>query len=249
MQITIKLERGSSTPHAGARRRRGIVTVLLAGALLLPGIVLAADSFADVPSTNPFHADIERDYAARITAGCGDGNYCPTANVTRQQMAAFLNRVGSRAGYAVTGWQTVPDAEADLAVLTIKAGNVTGGTAFAVVNAAITTYATTATGCPCQALFIVTRDGGGTSNYAYTQVNEVTGSLSFDSASLTLVIAVPTGVTQTFRIRGYRLAGTATINARVDASAIYTPFGNLGGSTLSATTSGQPSSPSGVGPR
>jgi hypothetical protein len=32
-----------------------------------------------------------------VTAGCGSGNYCPKANVTREQMAAFLNRLGALA--------------------------------------------------------------------------------------------------------------------------------------------------------
>ncbi|HNA88653.1 MAG TPA: S-layer homology domain-containing protein, partial [Anaerolineales bacterium] len=33
---------------------------------------------------------IERLYSAGITGGCGNGNYCPTAPVTRAQMAVFL---------------------------------------------------------------------------------------------------------------------------------------------------------------
>jgi hypothetical protein len=32
---------------------------------------------------------------SKVTSGCGGGNYCPTANVTREQMAAFLNRLGA----------------------------------------------------------------------------------------------------------------------------------------------------------
>ena len=30
--------------------------------------------------------------AAGLTGGCGDGKYCPSAAVTREQMAAFLLR-------------------------------------------------------------------------------------------------------------------------------------------------------------
>jgi hypothetical protein len=46
--------------------------------------------FADVPAGS-FAADWIEDLAARqITGGCGGGNYCPTAPVTRSQMAVFL---------------------------------------------------------------------------------------------------------------------------------------------------------------
>ena len=46
--------------------------------------------FADVPTTNIFHADIITVATAGVTAGCGGANYCPTALVTRAQMSAFL---------------------------------------------------------------------------------------------------------------------------------------------------------------
>jgi len=35
---------------------------------------------------------IEQLAAENITAGCGNGNYCPDATVTRDQMAVFLVR-------------------------------------------------------------------------------------------------------------------------------------------------------------
>ena len=46
--------------------------------------------FLDVPAADPFHDDIARLVKNGITAGCGAGNYCPTASVTRAQMAVFL---------------------------------------------------------------------------------------------------------------------------------------------------------------
>jgi RHS repeat-associated protein len=48
--------------------------------------------FADVPPGNPFYAFIDRLAALGITVGCGGENYCPTAAVTREQMAAFMIR-------------------------------------------------------------------------------------------------------------------------------------------------------------
>jgi glucose/arabinose dehydrogenase len=49
------------------------------------------DFFTDDESS-PHEHDINRIAAAGITFGCGPGSYCPTALVTREQMAAFLHR-------------------------------------------------------------------------------------------------------------------------------------------------------------
>ena len=48
------------------------------------------DVFDDVPLGTPFGAWIEQLAAEGITTGCGGGNYCPDASVTRDAMAKFL---------------------------------------------------------------------------------------------------------------------------------------------------------------
>ena len=48
--------------------------------------------FGDVPSGYWAGAWIEELVAEGIAAGCGNGNFCPTASVTRDQMAVFLVR-------------------------------------------------------------------------------------------------------------------------------------------------------------
>jgi hypothetical protein len=50
----------------------------------------ATATFTDVPVGHPFHRFVEALYASGITGGCGGGNYCPDAPVTRGQMAVFL---------------------------------------------------------------------------------------------------------------------------------------------------------------
>lgn len=50
----------------------------------------ATATFADVPTTSPQFRFVEALYAAGITAGCGNGDFCPNAPVTRGQMAVFL---------------------------------------------------------------------------------------------------------------------------------------------------------------
>ena len=56
--------------------------------------------FADVPCTGgPFDPWIEELAGLQITGGCGGGNYCPGATVTRQQMAVFLLKAFEGSSY------------------------------------------------------------------------------------------------------------------------------------------------------
>ena len=50
----------------------------------------AVASFTDVPIGHPQLRFVEALVAAGVTGGCGGGNYCPDAPVTRGQMAVFL---------------------------------------------------------------------------------------------------------------------------------------------------------------
>jgi hypothetical protein len=47
-------------------------------------------TFNDVPTSDPGFQYIEALVASGVTAGCGGGNYCPDATLTRRQMAVFL---------------------------------------------------------------------------------------------------------------------------------------------------------------
>ncbi len=49
-----------------------------------------AATFNDVPTSDPGFQFIEALVASGVTAGCGGGNYCPDAPLTRRQMAVFL---------------------------------------------------------------------------------------------------------------------------------------------------------------
>jgi hypothetical protein len=86
MRFTIEIQRPQ-------RPRRRSVALLLALLLLLPPTVaLANHQFSDVPTSNPFHDEIEAIANAGITGGFGDGTYRPADAVTRQAMAAFMER-------------------------------------------------------------------------------------------------------------------------------------------------------------
>lgn len=47
-------------------------------------------TFDDVPFDHPFHQHIDALAVSGITSGCGGGNFCPNAPLTRGQMAVFL---------------------------------------------------------------------------------------------------------------------------------------------------------------
>ncbi len=47
-------------------------------------------TFGDVPADHPFFQFVEALAASGITAGCGNGNFCPNTPLTRGQMAVFL---------------------------------------------------------------------------------------------------------------------------------------------------------------
>jgi hypothetical protein len=51
----------------------------------------AVASFTDVPTGHPYYRFVEALVDARITAGCGGGNYCVDAPITRGEMAVFLS--------------------------------------------------------------------------------------------------------------------------------------------------------------
>ncbi|MBI5294995.1 MAG: S-layer homology domain-containing protein [Chloroflexi bacterium] len=64
-----------------------------------PTYSVRTQTFADVPTNFWSWSYIERLYSAGITGGCGGGNFCPNASVTRAQMAVFLLVAEHGSGY------------------------------------------------------------------------------------------------------------------------------------------------------
>lgn len=50
----------------------------------------AVATFSDVPTSHPYFRHIEALADSRITAGCGNGQFCPDRPLTRGEMAVFL---------------------------------------------------------------------------------------------------------------------------------------------------------------
>jgi len=89
--VTVGCGGGNYCPDAFVTREQMAVLIEKALGVLNPPTP-AQPRFMDVPSSRFGYAFID-DFARRgITVGCGGGNYCPDALVTREQMAAFLIR-------------------------------------------------------------------------------------------------------------------------------------------------------------
>jgi hypothetical protein len=81
---------GNYCPTAAVSREQMAVFVLRTLDPALNPPACTTPLFADVPASSPFCRWIEELARRGIVAGCGGGNYCPTAPVTREQMAVFL---------------------------------------------------------------------------------------------------------------------------------------------------------------
>ena len=71
--------------------------MLVAGALVASPFVAAAPcaGFTDLDSSNGLCPNVEWLKNRAVTLGCDVGVFCPTGSVTRLQMAAFMNRLGT----------------------------------------------------------------------------------------------------------------------------------------------------------
>ena len=83
---------GIYCPDATVTRAQMAIFLLKAknGSSYNPPAVGVSTGFTDVASDYWAAAFIKQLVADGITAGCGNGNYCPDAEVTRAQMAVFL---------------------------------------------------------------------------------------------------------------------------------------------------------------
>ena len=81
---------GNYCPGAGVPREQMAVFLLRTLDPALNPPACGTPRFADVPASSSYCRWIEELARRGVTAGCGNGNYCPSAVVTRQEMATFL---------------------------------------------------------------------------------------------------------------------------------------------------------------
>jgi hypothetical protein len=98
--VTAGCAPGLFCPDNPVTRGQMAIYLLLAkeGPAFIPPLC-TVQQFNDVPCTDPFAPWINELVARGITAGCGNGNYCPGNSVTREQMAVFLLTAKEGSGF------------------------------------------------------------------------------------------------------------------------------------------------------
>ena len=98
--ITVGCGGGRYCPESSVTRAQMAVFLLRArfGASHVPPPATGA-AFDDVRADDPFAPWIEELAALGVTGGCGSGNFCPAAAVTRAQMAVFLLKAKEGSAY------------------------------------------------------------------------------------------------------------------------------------------------------
>lgn len=82
-------------------RSWALLAAVVTALVVSPIAVWASHQFVDVPDDHTFHDDIDAIADAGVTLGCNppeNTQYCPEEDVTRGQMAAFMNRLGALDG-------------------------------------------------------------------------------------------------------------------------------------------------------
>ena len=81
---------GNFCPDDAVTREQVAVFVLRTQDPQLTPSACGTPVFNDVPASSPFCPWIEELARRNVVSGCGGGNYCPAAPVTREQMAVFI---------------------------------------------------------------------------------------------------------------------------------------------------------------
>ena len=101
------------------RSAKLVIAAAVASVLLVPVAAVGSHDFTDVPDSSIFHGDISWLANNEVTKGCNppaNDEFCPDANVTRGQMAAFIHRLAD--GKIVHALTAVT---ADLALTAVRA--------------------------------------------------------------------------------------------------------------------------------
>lgn len=235
--------------------RRGAVKMMLVGMVLtlavaVPASVWANHQFNDVPSNHPFHAQISAVADAGITTGFPDGGFHPGDPITRQAMAAFLERGLGRVGMSSTAGDLplAPSTNDVLTAVSIDAGATGGGAGFVILIGTAWFKSTAPAECPCSITLGIVDLQSGTS-LASTEfdvggtANE--GGTVLGTGTVQTVARVTGDSTRQFGLRAFLHDSTGSMSASGSLSALYVPFGPDGDDTLaygscSAPTEGEP---------
>ena len=187
--------------------------------LLLIGAGAQAQScvgFVDVPASDSFCPNVEWLKNRAITLGCTDTtHYCPTANVTRLAMAAFMNRLGTALTPSIVFQDAAPGAITITTTGTehciTPAFPVTGYPRAAVLNA---TFAVTAPGAVTfRAVTVYSTNGGSTWSPTGTNfARSTSGAAEWSGSTSVGVVNLAVGQSYLFAVRVVNEAGTTLLS-------------------------------------
>lgn len=212
---------------------------VFAGAMLVSALiggvsgVLASHGFTDVATNHPFHAEISAVAEAGIARGFNDGTYKPGDAVTRQAMAAFLERGVARAAQD-TGTATLNPSGTDvIAEVTVEAGASGSGTGFVVLQGYASARTNQAESCPCRIILAIE----GSTNSTVFEISSLANADASARASGAIGAVIPISADD---VRTFRLTAEAGDVANCCASvtvdghlvATYVPLSADGDSTL-----------------
>ena len=243
----------NARPRLAKRLTRvGLVALMLA----MPVMVSAGHQFTDVPSSHTFHTAISRLFGARLTTGCSATRFCPNANVTRGQMAAFLNRglgraVGDSGATGFDGGWDVLIPGGGIAGVNLLHGGGTGGSGHVLVMGSLSAHTDEAGVCPCElAVWLVNVNTGEESPAMFEVIGSEPSPLHDGepawyetSMSISHLFTVPSGATHSY-VLAASVVPTLSPSPGNDAgvtwtlSAVYVPFDGGGGNPSLTTTQG-----------
>jgi hypothetical protein len=84
-------------------RRFALLLGVAASLLATSALAQNCDGFVDVLASNPFCPDVTWLKTYGVTKGCDATHFCPTENVSRLQMAAFMHRLGNNPAFVNGG--------------------------------------------------------------------------------------------------------------------------------------------------
>jgi hypothetical protein len=212
------------------------VAVLVSTAISVPATVWAVTTFTDVPTSHPFYDEISAVAGAGITQGFGDGTYRPSNNITRQAMAAFMERGVGRAvsDIGTTGVRSVLSSE--VAAVALEAGATgSGATGFAVLSGSVfaSSAQSTTANCPCT-ISVDLYENDAIVATSWIQVPKLAnGQEALDSTSVEAVVPIASDSARLFRlvVNGANSFGSNMVTATGSITATYMPFSGDGDST------------------
>lgn len=239
-----------------SRRTRLALAISILAVMLIPVVAVASDKFTDVPDSNIFHDDIAWMADNGVTAGCNppaNDQYCPSATVTREQMAAFMRRLAVNQvvdadkldgldSTAFASASTVPGLAAtsktvhDLTSVESVMGSVQlAYPAAGVVLVTVEGYQSCPTGTVWQRILADNLPGA-----SFYMSGDADGSFMGFSNQYTWVVAGPG--TTTFSSSGYSTGGACSGGGLGSIVAMYLPttYGSVAAVELQEGATGQP---------